>query len=120
MSSIQVTTADKLMVVPILTRAIGSAILRLVTGPFSKARANTTFKDVVFAALRTNLSLMSPATEQFMIVPTEKAYLDFAKQNGFQPDTDVLASGLKVHWLGKKTAEKIFLYFHGLDNSTAF
>ncbi|MCP5899137.1 hypothetical protein NL320_27265, partial [Klebsiella pneumoniae] len=39
--------------------------------------------------------------------------LDFARAKNFQPDTAVLPSGVKVHWIGNKSAEKVFLYFHG-------
>ncbi|KAK3686902.1 hypothetical protein LTR37_019344 [Vermiconidia calcicola] len=110
----QVTLMDKLMFVPVAARAITSALIRLATRPFiGGAKANTYFKDVVFAALRTNLSLVSVGTEQWMNPQTESNYLDFTKKQGFQPDTDVLGSGLKVYWLGPKSAEKILLYFHG-------
>ena len=113
-SSPEVTLTDKLMIVPIGARAIASALIRLITRPISGgAKANTYFKDVVFAALRTNLSLISVGTEQWINPSTESTYLDFAKKQGFQPDTDVLDSGLKVHWLGPKTAEKVLLFFHG-------
>ena len=102
------------MVVPNLTRSIGAAIFRLITYPLSGgAKANTVFKDVFFAALRTNLSICNSATEQYMNPSTESGYLELAKKQGFQPDTDILSSGLKVHWIGGKTAEKILLFFHG-------
>ena len=114
MSSPQVTLTDKLMVVPVFVRALGSALARLITRPFvGGAKANTYLKDVVFALLRTNLSVISVGTEQWLNPSTESTYLDFAKKQGFQPDTDVLESGLKVHWLGPKNADKIILYFHG-------
>lgn len=110
----QITLGDKLLVVPNLVRSIGSALTRLLAQPLiSGPKANTLFKDVFFAFLRTNLSVMNPATEQYLNPSTEANYLDFAKKRGFQPDTDVLSSGLKIHWLGTKTAEKILLYFHG-------
>ena len=110
----QITLVDKLMVIPLFVRVITSGLLRLVIRPFvGGAKANTYFKDVAFAALRTNLSLISPATEQWMNPSTESTYLEFAKKQNFQPDTTVLGSGLKLHWLGPKSAEKILLYFHG-------
>ena len=110
----QITLVDKLMIVPITARAITAALIRLVTRPFvGGAKANTYFKDVAYAALRQNLSLVSPATEQWMNPSTEANYLEFAKKENFQPDTTVLGSGLKLHWLGPKSAEKIILYFHG-------
>src|ERR1700744_2828458 len=98
MTSSSPTTADKLMIVPLLVRTVASALIRLIINPFSSGpKANTLLKDVAFAALRTNLSNTSVGTEQWMKVPTDTAYLDFAKKQGFQPDTDVLGSGLKVH-----------------------
>ena len=118
-STTQITLVDKLMVIPVTARAATSAVVRAVTRPFvGGAKATTYFKDVVFAALRTNLSLMSVGTEQWMNPRTEATYLDFAKKQGFQPDTDVLASGLKLHWLGNKSADKIILYFHGYVRRT--
>ena len=114
MASTQVTFTDKLMVVPVIARTASSAIYRAVTSPFvGGAKATSYFKDVVFAALRTNLTLISVGTEQWMNPRTEDTYLQFTKKQGFQPDTDVLPSGLKLHWLGKKSAEKVLLYFHG-------
>lgn len=114
MSSVpQVTLADKLMIVPHLTRVLASFTLRIFTRPFSSAKANTVFKDLFFAALRTHVSIISPATEQWINPSTESGYLDLAKKRGFQPDTDILSSGLKCFWLGSKNAEKIILYFHG-------
>ena len=109
-----ITLTDKLMLLPISARAIAAAIARLITHPFvGGPKANTYFKDVVFAALRVNLSLMSPATEQYMDPGTEATYLEFAKKQGFQPETTVLGSGLKLHWLGPKSAEKVLIYLHG-------
>lgn len=113
-SSYQVTTTDKLSLVPVAASSIASAIIRLLTRPFvGGAKANTFFKDIAYAGLRTNLSNISPGAEQWMNSTTEAEYLSLAKKQNFQPDTDVLGSGLKVHWIGKKTASKILLYFHG-------
>ncbi|KAK3058525.1 hypothetical protein LTR09_000089 [Extremus antarcticus] len=113
-SSYQVTTMDKLSLIPVAASSIASALIRLLTTPFvGGAKANTFFKDVVYAALRTNLSNISPGAEQWMNSTTEAEYLGLAKKQNFQPDTDVLGSGLKVHWIGKKTARKVLLYFHG-------
>lgn len=109
-----ITLADKLAIIPVLSRAIASALYRLMTRPFlSGPKANTVFKDAAFAALRTQLGLLSVPTEQWLNPSTESNYLSFAQKQGFQPDTTVLDSGLKLHWLGTKNAEKIILYFHG-------
>jgi len=100
--------------VPVLARVLTAAFFRAITSPLSSGpKANTYFKDVVFAALRANLSAVTVGTEQWINGTTESVYLDFAKKERFQPDSTVLDSGLKLHWLGTKTAEKILLYFHG-------
>jgi hypothetical protein len=113
-SQVQVTTLDKLLLVPVGLSAVGAALYRLVTRPFvGGAKSPTYFKDVAFAAVRANLSNISVGTEQWMNGTTEAEYLKLAKSKGFQPDTSVLGSGLKVHWIGPKTAEKILLFFHG-------
>ncbi|CAK1354803.1 hypothetical protein CB0940_01388 [Cercospora beticola] len=108
------TLLDKLLVVPLLARVLGAAVFRALTLPItSTAKANKTFKDIVFAALRANLANINVAQEQWLNASTESGYLDFAKKANVQPDTDVLPSGLKVHWLGPKAASKTILYFHG-------
>ncbi|KAF7185054.1 Esterase [Pseudocercospora fuligena] len=109
------TLGDKLLIVPLLVKVIGSALFRCVSLPFISKKANKPFKDVAFAALRSNLAGVNAAQEQWMNAAqsTDQTYLDIAKKAKFQPDTDVLDSGLKVHWLGPKSAEKIILYFHG-------
>ena len=109
----EITLVDKLMIVPNVARSLTSLLVRLFTRPFSSAKANPFLKDLIFAALRTNLSIVTPATEQWLNPSTESVYLEFAKKKDFQPDTAVLGSGLKCQWLGSKSAEKIILYFHG-------
>lgn len=114
MADVQPGAIDKLMIIPNLSRALLSALIRSITAPLlGGPRANTYFKDVIFAALRTNLSITSAATEQWMNPSTEAGYLQLAKEKSFQPETTVLDSGLKLHWIGPKTAKKVLLYFHG-------
>ena len=105
------TMTDKLMAIPNLSRGVGSAVSRLITGPFSQGpKAKTTLKDVFFAMLRTLLSLNSGATEYAFDASTEQNYTAFAKKNGFEPSTEVLKSGLKLHRFGPKNAEKVVIY----------
>jgi len=105
---------DKLLVLPVLARTIFAALSRLITNPFiSGPKANTLFKDIAYAALRVNLSEISPAQEQWTNPTTESVYLDFARKARVEPDVTTLDSGVKVAWLGPKTAEKVVLYFHG-------
>ncbi|KAM3415344.1 hypothetical protein BST61_g8873 [Cercospora zeina] len=105
---------DKVLVVPLVARVLAAAAFRALTLPITKtAKANKTFKDIVFAALRANLANVSVAQEQWLNATTESSYLEFAQKANLQPDTDVLPSGLKLHWLGPKSTSKTILYFHG-------
>ncbi len=113
-SPVQTTTGDKLSLLPVVGGALGAALYRSVTRPFvSGPKANTALKDTLFAGLRVSLGSISPGAEQWVNSTTEAEYLKLAKSKNFQPDTSVLGSGLKAHWLGPKTSDKILLYFHG-------
>ena len=110
----QITLFNKLMIVPVLGRTVTSALLRLVTSPLSSGpKGKTYFKDVVYAALRSMLSNIDVATEQWINAPTESTYLDFTKKAKIEPDIETLDSGLKLCWLGPKSAQKVLLYMHG-------
>ena len=70
----------------------------------------------MFAVLRTQLSSISVSQEQFLNKlggSTESNYLTFSKQADLAAETDVLESGLKLHWIGSRTAKKVILWFHG-------
>ena len=110
----QATLLDKLTLLPIIARTISSALFRLVTNPVSSGpKAKTYFKDVIYAALRTNLSLISVATEQWINQPTDITYRAYCKTAKIEPDIETLDSELKLCWFGPRTASKVLLYFHG-------
>lgn len=112
--AIDISLIEKLASGPTLIRSLLAAVTRAVTGPLlGGPRANTYFKDVIFAALRTNLSLITIKQESWFTGTTEAQYLEWAKKQSVQPDTDVLGSGTKIHWLGPKTAKKVVVYYHG-------
>ncbi|EMC99246.1 hypothetical protein BAUCODRAFT_146213 [Baudoinia panamericana UAMH 10762] len=109
-----VTLIDKLTLVPILLRAVSSALLRLVTRPLtSGAKQNTLFRDVLFALLRTQLSSINTAQEQWSQSTTEKEYNAFMKKRKLEPATEVTQGGVRVHWLGNKNAKMTILFYHG-------
>lgn len=110
----QVTLLDKLNIVPVTLQTIASALIRLVTSPLSSGpKGKTYFKDVVYAALRTQLSAISANTEFWICPPTEKTYLDFTKKAKIESDVETLSSGHKLCWLGQRSAQKVLLYMHG-------
>ncbi|KAK3068185.1 hypothetical protein LTR53_014454 [Teratosphaeriaceae sp. CCFEE 6253] len=105
---------DKLMLLPVAFRAIGSLIYHLATRPVaSETRPVDAFRDAVFAAMRTFLGSINTAQEQTSQSTTEAEYLAVSKNKHYEPDTDVLDSGLRVHWLGPKLSRSTILFLHG-------
>ncbi|KAM0720339.1 hypothetical protein Q7P37_004475 [Cladosporium fusiforme] len=114
MATQKASLIEKLTLLPHLAVGLSLGFLRLATRPFSTdSKPPTVYKDFIFTVARYLLSNVTIAHEKWLNPATEQAYLSFASQKGFQPDTAVLPSGLKVHWIGNKGAEKVFLYFHG-------
>ena len=115
MANNDITLAEKLGVIPHLAIGLFHGSLRLATRTFgtSDGRPPTAYKDFIYATLRHLLSNVSVKQEKWLSPPTDTVYLNFARDKNFQPDIDVLPSGVKVHWVGNKSAEKVFLYFHG-------
>ncbi|KAI7182506.1 hypothetical protein KC363_g8733 [Hortaea werneckii] len=113
----ELTLMGKLMLIPHFGKVLLATGLRIFTSPLrlltGGTAANTWLKDIVYSAIRANISAMTPAQENYVKGTTEAIYLDFAKKAKFQPDTDALPSGMKVHWLGTKNADKIIVYLHG-------
>lgn len=109
------TVADKLSLLPHIFVGLSVGLLRLATRPLTNdVKPPTAFKDFLYAVLRHVLGNVTLVQEKWLAPPTETVYLNFAKGKGFQPDTAVLPkSGGKVHWIGNKSADKVFLYFHG-------
>jgi hypothetical protein len=114
MAARSATLVDKLALVPHALIGLSVGILRLAARPFTHdAKPPTAFKDFVYAVLRYVLANSTVPQEKWMLPTTDKAYLAWARGKSLQPDTAVLASGLKIHWIGKSSAQKVFLYFHG-------
>lgn len=94
---------------------MGSASGRLVTSPFKGSNgSNTYFKDVMFAMFRTQLGNLNLAQDRYMNGTTTPIYLQFAKDNGFTPESITLPSGAQAHWFGSSSVKKVIVYFHGM------
>jgi hypothetical protein len=114
MAARSATLVDKLALVPHALIGLSIGLMRLAARPFTDdAKPPTAFKDFVYAFLRYVLANSTVPQEKWMLPTTDKAYLTWARGKSLQPDTAVLASGLKVHHIGKSSAQKVFLYFHG-------
>jgi len=116
MAAQNATLVDILALVPHALIGLSVGIFRLATRPFADAddaRPPTAFKDFVYAVLRYVLASSTVTQEKWMLPTTDHAYLTWARAKGLQPDTAVLASGSKLHWIGESSAQKVFLYFHG-------
>lgn len=94
---------------------MGSALQRSVTSPFKGENgSNTYFKDIMFAMFRTNLGNLDLAQDRYMNgASSTPAYLQHAEKYKFVPDSIKLPSGTQAHWLGSRSAKKVFVYFNG-------
>lgn len=110
--------SSTMLILVFQAKVLTAVCFRIATWPLVAAtggiKANLVLKDIAFSGLRTHMQGLNTAQEILLLPPnTEATYLEFAKKQGFQPDTDVLESGTKVHWLGSKTADKVLVFFHG-------
>ena len=97
-----------------LTFLVTAALYQLLTAPIrSGPRPKDLYKDVVYATIRSLLATMSIGAEKYLDPGTDANYHEFAAKKNFQPDTLVLPSGTKAHWLGPKKTDKVIVWFHG-------
>lgn len=93
---------------------VGSASQRAIVSPFKGSNgSNKYFKDIVFAAFRTQLGNLDIAADRYMNEPTSTVYHNFAKENNFTPESITLPSGTQAHWFGPSSNKKLIVYFHG-------
>ncbi|KAI8932091.1 hypothetical protein NX059_010976 [Plenodomus lindquistii] len=105
---------SRLGIASAVVKALGSVSKRLVTSPFKGDNgANTYFKDVALAGLRTSLANYDLAADRYLNGNTMSNYLKYAKDNDFAPETTTLPLGEHMLWIGSKTATKVLVYFHG-------
>ena len=96
-------------VVSLLSRLITSPIRR----PFATSDDPPFLKDVLFAAMRTQLGSLSIKQEKSTAKPTDEVYLEVCKKKGIEPESLTLSNGRKAHWFGRKDAKTVLVYFHG-------
>jgi hypothetical protein len=90
----------------------------MTTSPFKGSKgAPTYFRDVMYSMIRTQLRTLSIEQAQYLNKPTTEVYLDFAKQNKFEPVSVDLGNGAKGHWVGEKNAKVSLVFLHGTLHS---
>jgi len=90
-----------------------TTLIRLCTSPFHRKGAPTYFRDVTYAAFRTQLGLSTLAQEKFVSVATSDAFEAWTKQGKLISDTITLPSGVNAHWIGNSSAKTTLVYLHG-------
>lgn len=108
------TILERLLLLPNIGRIIFAVILRLFSQPFlSGVKQKSAIKDALYTGIRTFLHVSSVAQEQYMLGTTGGAYKQLCGRNKVKPDVETLKSGVKVYWLGSRTAKTVLLFFHG-------
>ncbi|OXV09512.1 hypothetical protein Egran_02729 [Elaphomyces granulatus] len=96
---------------------VGHAALRNIAGRLSCRQCQFSEKTYRDAARWSNLleSCLVPILTAFryLFPSTDKAYEQFAKEKGFQPESVPLRHGGQGHWLGRKDAKYVLIFFHG-------
>lgn len=106
---------DYLKLLPTTGYALSCMAYTAITRPLSShAKPVDLFRDTIYTAMRAFLANINTVQEQWSQSTTEAEYLTWAKkQRDFQPDTEELESGLRVHWIGPRGAKYVLLFFHG-------
>lgn len=114
MAARNATLVDKLSLLPHVVVGLSMGLLRLATRPFmNDVRPKDSYTDFTYAVFRHVLANVTITQEKWLVDSTEETYDTWARSKKIEPHTTVLASGLKVHWIGRPTDEKVFLYFPG-------
>jgi acetyl esterase/lipase len=97
-----------------ITKTIIVALTRLCTSPFKGQKgAPTYFKDVFYAAMRSQLRGMTLEQNRLINKSSTEEYHNFTKSKGLTPESIDLPDGTQAHWLGDKNATITLLHFHG-------
>jgi acetyl esterase/lipase len=94
---------------------VGAALQRSLISPFKGSNgSNTYYKDIMLALMRANLGNLNLAQDRYVSGGSSTStYIKYAKDRVFPADSITLPSGTQAHWLGSKSAKKVFVYFNG-------
>jgi len=84
--------------------------------PFALRRrglALDSYSKPAYCLLKADRMLITPLVSRSGAASTDDAYVAICKKRNAQPKTEILMDGTAAHWIGKKGAKRIILYFHG-------
>ncbi|KAF1982414.1 alpha/beta-hydrolase [Aulographum hederae CBS 113979] len=106
-------TVSKVSLAALTVKVIFTALGRACVSPFKSNGARTMFRDVAYSAFRTQLAGLTIAQEKHMFPATAITYTEYMKKTNQTPQITELPSGLKLLWIGSRSAKTTLLYFHG-------
>jgi hypothetical protein len=92
-------------------------IKRALQGPFHDRRGAPSYRrDVLNSALRVVTADFTAEQAQYAYPSTETTYKLVCRGNGRRPATVDLGGRAKGLWIGRRDAEFVMLYLHGMDD----
>jgi len=102
---------EKADLVPGLVSIVATTVYYAARGLFGNTKHYWDY--VGHAALRGIAGRLSCRQCQYLFPSTDKAYEQFAKKKGFPPESVPLQHGGQGHWLGRKNAKYVLIFYHG-------
>ncbi|ODM16699.1 hypothetical protein SI65_07664 [Aspergillus cristatus] len=105
---------EKIDLFPALLSILTSTLYASVTGLFRGKNGTRTYRLHIFRQLvHKGILRLSFRQTQYLAPPTNKSYENWSISQKVQPVTISLNHGAFGHWVGKKNAKKVVIYYHG-------
>ena len=113
-TKVKLTLREKLDFVPALASIALAAFYALLTGlSRTERQAKTLFLHFGYAIFRQSTARLTPSQMQYVLPPSNKVYEQYAKKAGQLPESVELGHGALGHWIGKRDATNVVIWFHG-------
>ncbi|KAK2811160.1 hypothetical protein FQN49_008479 [Arthroderma sp. PD_2] len=110
----KLTLLETLDFIPAGLGFVATAIAAAITGLARGQDGIKTYRNHIrYAIVRRFLWRMSIRQLHVIYPSTAQNYNRFAKRKGFTPQTVQLEHGAQGHWIGKKDAKNVLIYYHG-------
>ncbi|EFR00539.1 alpha/beta hydrolase fold protein [Nannizzia gypsea CBS 118893] len=111
---VKLTVVEKLDLLRAGLGLLATGIAAAITGLVRKHDGTRTYRTHIrFAIIRRFLWRMSIRQLHFIYPTTAQNYERFSKRRRLKPETVQLEHGAQGHWLGKKDAKNVIVYYHG-------